>query len=76
MRRTGRSTRILDRCIQQLFTNDKTYLYHYNRTINETERLMEKFKARMHLEHPHEKFSSRLVKEDGITCYLIERHDL
>lgn len=75
-RRSGKSTRVLDRCIQEFFTKGKTYLYDETRLFKATEKLLERFKLRMKQEHPGVKFNYRGVKEEGINCFLIESHNL
>ena len=75
-RRSGKSTRIIDRCIQELFEKGKTSLYDETRLGFQTKQLMHKFNSRMTLEHEGIKYSSILMKDDGLSYYSIEQHDL
>lgn len=75
-RRTGRSTQIVDRCVQEFFTTGKTYLYDHTREQSETTRLFSIFQERLKTEHPHAQYTYHEDIIDGIYCYKIEIHDL
>lgn len=76
MRRTGKTTRIVDRCIQELFTNGLTYVYDEDRGVETTHRVMDIFKRRLILEHPNTKYVERRGRFDDIFCYKVELHNL
>lgn len=73
-KQTGKTTRIVDRCIQELFTNGICYIYD-GRGIetekSDTQKAMEVFTSRMHHEHPHINFSTEFGEFDSIKCHKI-----
>jgi hypothetical protein len=72
----GKTTRILDRCVQELFTKGITYIYESRTDENVNKLLHEKFIARLELEHPKAKYVSHFKTYDGIPCYKVEIHNL
>lgn len=76
-RRTGKTTRKVDRAIQDLFTNEYAYLYdgRSSNIKNHTE-VLEVFKRRMLSEHNHINFNYRFANHDGVHCWKIELHNL
>ena len=73
-KQTGRTTRIVDRCIQELFTNGVCYIYDGRGTDTEksdTQKAIEVFTSRMYHEHGHIHFSTEFGEFDHIKCYKI-----
>ncbi len=60
-RRTGKTTRIIDRIIQQLFKDGKGFIYEFRHDIRDTCNLKNKVVRRLSLEHPNVKF--KLIQE-------------
>lgn len=71
-RGSGTTTRIVDRCIQELFKNGITYVYEGRLNTNAQVEIMFKFKRRMQNEHNHVNFTKELVNQDGIICYKVQ----
>ena len=73
--KSGETTRLIDRCIQELFTNGVTYLYE-KRTgipqIIQNRDAMDRFKKRMKSEHKNVKFSYKYGIFDNIKCFKIQ----
>lgn len=73
-RRTGKTTRIIDRCIQELFTKGFTFLYE-SRDCSDKDNLdlRHSFDMRMKLEHidSFKKMSGKYDIIDGIKCFKI-----
>lgn len=53
LRRTGASTRIIDRCIQELFTKGTTFVRDHHPTREATQFLFRSVLKRLHSEHEH-----------------------
>ena len=77
--KTGNTTRTIDRCVQELFTNKVTYVYD-GRGKPEQAELTKKafgiFIERLEREHPKAKYVSRFGNYDGIECFKVETHNL
>ena len=76
MKNTGKTTRIIDRIIQEFFNNGKAYIYEERNNIAGTNELRVKVQKRLELEHPHAKYTFSQNTIDGIYCIIIEKHDL
>lgn len=72
----GKTTRILDRSIQELFNNGVTYVYESRTDAIINKQLHQKFISRLELEHPKAKYVSHFNTYDGIPCYKVEIHNL
>lgn len=73
--KTGITTRLVDRYIQDLFSKGITYVYQSRNTENahkHTEECFSKFKNRMILEHEKISWKQEYVFVDGIWCYKVE----
>lgn len=73
-RKTGKTTRLVDRCIQELFTNRVCFIYDGRGTDSEkscTAAAMEVFTKRMHSEHGNIDWSTEFGTFDGIKCHKI-----
>ncbi len=78
-RRSGKTTRIVDRCIQEFFTAGVTYVYEGRGTETEkqqTEEVYSIFLNRLESEHRHAKYTKKYGIFDGISCYKVEQHNL
>jgi hypothetical protein len=75
----GNSTRIIDRCIQELFTKGITYVYDGRGTSTQdeqTEKTIRLFVERLKREHPKTKYVSKYGEYDHIWCYKVENRNL
>jgi hypothetical protein len=77
MRRSGTTTRIIDRCVQELFTNGKTFVFEREdfsgkHTEAITDDTFERFKKRMKLEHSDVRYSFDVGTYSGIYCYKVQ----
>ena len=75
----GNTTRIIDRCIQELFSKGVTYIYDGRGTSSQkeqTEKALCIFVGRLEREHPKAKYVSKYGEYDGIRCYKFETHNL
>jgi hypothetical protein len=75
MGRTGITTRIVDRCIQELFKNGVTYVYEGRgprQGNNPTHEVFHRFRRRLHTEHQSVVFKHEYGIFDGINCYKVE----
>jgi len=75
----GKTTRIIDRCIQELFTKGITYVYDGRGTSTQdeqTEATYRLFVDRLQREHPKAKYFSKYDEYDHIWCYKVEIHNL
>ena len=73
--KSGETTRLIDRCIQELFTNGVTYLYEKRTGIPQmiqNRDAMDRFKKRMKSEHKNVKFSYKYGIFDNIKCFKIQ----
>jgi hypothetical protein len=71
---TGNTTRIVDRCIQELFTNKITYVYEGRNEKNPDEltlACMQVFTRRMQSEHPDVRYKWENVNECGFNSYKV-----
>jgi hypothetical protein len=75
----GNTTRIIDRCIQELFTKGITYVYDGRGTSTQDEQTETTFRLfidRLEKEHPKAKYVSKYGEYDRIWCYKVESHNL
>lgn len=75
----GTTTRIIDRCIQQFFSNGFTFVYdgRGSETMRkQTDDAHSKFIARLDQEHPGTKYVSHFDNFSGIECYKVVNHNL
>ena len=73
--KSGETTRLIDRSIQELFTNGVTYLYEKRTGIPQmiqNRDAMDRFKKRMKSEHKNIKFSYKYGIFDNIKCFKIQ----
>lgn len=73
--KSGETTRLIDRCIQELFTNGVTYLYEKRTGIPQmiqNRDAIDRFKKRMKSEHKNVKFSYKYGIFDNIKCFKIQ----
>lgn len=80
-RRTGTTTRIIDRCIQELFKNGYTYIYERTSITDienkkATDDAHSKMIDRLDREHPYIKYTYKSKTVQGIYCYKVELHTL
>lgn len=77
--KTGKTTRIVDRCIQYLFKNGVCYVYEGRGTKDQeemTRHVFNVFRKRMENEHPHAQYHYKYGTFDGIICYKVQTHNL
>ena len=78
-RKLGKTTRIVDWCIQEFFKNGETYVYEmtdsWENCENLTEHVSSVFLKRMDSEHRGTKYKHRLINKDGILCYHVKKID-
>ena len=77
--KTGVTTRMIDRCIQELFINGFTYVYDGRGTSemkDKTEKAYRTLITMLENEHPTARYVSAHGFYDGIECYKIETHNL
>lgn len=72
MRRTGKTTRIIDRIIQELFKNKKAFIYESRTDLSINENLKKRVLQRLHVEHEYVQYSVYSVLDSGINCFVIE----
>ena len=73
--KSGETTRLIDRSIQELFTNGVTYLYEKRTGVPQmiqNRDAMDRFKKRMKSEHKNIKFSYKYGIFDNIKCFKIQ----
>ena len=73
--KSGETTRLIDRCVQELFTNGVTYLYEKRTGIPQmiqNRDAMDRFKKRMKSEHTNVKFSHKYGIFDNSKCFKIQ----
>lgn len=75
MRRTGKTTRKVDRCIQEFFKNKVTYLYE-DRSGNNNDDIVSIFERRLQMEHPGAKYFKQEGVFSGIPSVKYEVHNL
>lgn len=74
-KRIGKTTRIIDRCIQELFKKEKTFVFeriHGLSNIQGTNDAFKKFQNRLWAEHPHVTIIFEVGYFDRIYCYKVE----
>lgn len=71
-RRTGKTTRIVDRCIQELFKKGKTYLYDESRGKVATHDIFDLLMQRLGREHETTKVEFKFETVNGIYCAIIK----
>lgn len=74
--RTGKTTRIVDRCVQEFFAKGITYVYEGRDKRSMTDNVFDLFKQRMEIEHFGVKYTFKFGNFDGVSCYKVEKHDL
>lgn len=72
MRKSGKTTRVIDRCIQELFSKGSTYVYENRTSGHQNKELWNKFINRLELEHPKTGYKSTFGNYEGIVCYKVE----
>lgn len=70
-KKSGKSTRIIDNCIQRLFNTGKAFIYDESRNIELTKVIHSKFKNRMRNEHSDIDYASVFTEDCGIFCFKI-----
>ncbi len=71
-RHSGATTRIIDRCVQELFTTGTTYVFEGRENKQMTREVFHKFKKRMESEHPHVSITHECGVFDRIYCYKVQ----
>lgn len=74
MRRSGNTSRLIDRCVQEFFKNGFTFIYEGRGTDKMWAMTVEayhRFCSRMRMEHPREVFAVVQDFFDGIHCFKI-----
>lgn len=71
--KTGKTTRIIDRSVQELFSNGFTFIYDGRKSKwnAKTKRTFERFCVRLLNEHPITKYKYESGVHCGIWCYKI-----
>lgn len=72
----GKTTRIVDRCVQEFFNNGVTYIYEGRLDKNKTDEVFDLFLNRMQNEHKGSKYIYEYGTFDRIPCWRVEKHDL
>jgi hypothetical protein len=75
-RRSGSTTRLVNRYIEELFNNGITYVYEGRNTPNEhqmTIKCFQLFEKRMLSEHSDTKWEQEYCSIDGIWCYKVTK---
>lgn len=76
MRRSGNTTRLVDRWVQEFFEKGITYIYEGRGEKNEREitgSAFLKFKNRMKHEHPIEEYNFEYGEFSGIKCFKVTK---
>ena len=76
MNKIGKTTRIIDRIIQEFFNKGKAYIYEDRNNPDDTYLLRTKVVKRLELEHPNTKYTLNETTIDGIYCIILEKHNL
>ena len=77
MSKTGKTTRIVDRAIQEFFEKGVAYIYDgRDKKENTHMGAMRIFLSRMETEHKNSKFTYEYACFDNVWCYKIEKHNL
>lgn len=77
-RRSGNTTRLVDRLVQEFFTKGVCYIYEGRGEKNQgamTQEALRRFKYRMFSEHTEVDFYINPVTEDGIECIKITKNN-
>lgn len=72
--KTGKTTRLVNRYVEELFKNGVTHVYEGRNTPNETALTKECFRVfenRMQLEHEDTFYKKEFVCISGINCYKV-----
>lgn len=75
--RTGKTTRLIDRFVQEFF--NKGFVYVYEERSNDRNihtELLHRLLDRLSLEHPNLKYIYKYGCYDGIWCFKLEKHEL
>lgn len=78
-RLSGKTTRNVDRWIQEFFTNGFTFIYEGRGSDSfrrQTDEGLTLFRRRLELEHPKAKYTFLFGTYEGILCYKVEKHNL
>lgn len=76
MRRSGKTTRLVDRLVQEYFDKGTVYIYEgrgEESERNQTREALHRFRKRMESEHPMEKFEHVYGEYDQIMCYKVTK---
>ena len=76
MSKIGKTTRTINRIIQEFFNNGKAFIYEERNNPDDTYLLRTKVVKRLELEHPNTKYTLNETNIDGINCIVIEKHNL
>lgn len=68
-RNNGSSTRVIDRCIQELFNTGKTFVYESRDNAEINRELSVRFERRLATEHPNARYQKVFKDHDGIICH-------
>lgn len=71
-RQSGVTTRIVDRCVQELFTSGTTYVFEGREDVQKTKEVFKKFLRRMRSEHSNIEYTSKCGVFDRIYCYKVQ----
>lgn len=71
-RATGNTTRIVDRCVQELFNKGLTYVYEERKDGPVNREVYDRFKRRMASEHPRKDYVAIIGTYDNIRCMRVE----
>lgn len=75
-RRSGKTTRKVDRLIQEYFENGSCFIYERTNDKfeeEETNLLVLKFEMRLIAEHPKEEFTKEFFNQDGISGIKVSK---
>ena len=72
MKRTGQTTRRIDRGVQNFFKKGHCFLYDSRTSVQaDNRKLLDKWIARMTAEHPHACYVYNYIEDSGIWCYKV-----
>jgi len=72
--KTGNTTRIVDRCVQEFFLRGTTYVYEGRNSPDRdilTDKCYKLFEKRMQSEHPEVQYDVEHLYVDRILCYVV-----
>jgi hypothetical protein len=75
-RRSGKTTRLVDRWVQEFFEKGITYIYEGRDNENQmvlNKEALERFKRRMASEHSNVNFDITTGNFSGITCFKVTK---